>query len=203
MPLATDATRAADPDLRSRRVESYRYFDCDNHCYEPRDAFTRHLPKEYLDRAITTVHTGDGTEMILAGGRIAKFTSEAGLCFETADRPGSLHEILRKKDTASDVKWGSSYSKENMLPAFQHRDARLALMDDQGVECAILLPTFAVGVEHCMMDDVEQTYANLRSFNRWLEEEWGFGGDGRIEWQCHGRIVGRVERRIDGGRSGR
>ena len=31
-----------------------------------------------------------------------------------------------------------------------------------------------------MMDDVEQTYANLRSFNRWLEEEWGFGGDGRI-----------------------
>ena len=100
--------------------------------------------------------------------------------FDTTNPPGSLHEILRKKDTASDVKWGSSYSKENMLPAFQHRDARLALMDDQGVECAILAADVRVGVEHCMMDDVEQTYANLRSFNRWLEEEWGFGADGRI-----------------------
>ena len=69
-------------------VDSYLYFDCDNHCYEPRDAFTRYLPKEYLDRAITTVRRADGQEMILAGDRIATFTSEAGLCFETADRPG-------------------------------------------------------------------------------------------------------------------
>ena len=28
-------------------------FDCDTHCYEPRDAFTRYLPKEFADRAIT------------------------------------------------------------------------------------------------------------------------------------------------------
>ncbi len=43
-----------------------------------------------------------------------------------------------------------------------------------------MLPTFGVSVEQYMMDDVEQTYANLRSFNRWMEEEWGFGADGRI-----------------------
>ena len=36
-------------------AKDYQYFDCDNHCYEPRDAFTRYLPSEYLDRAITTV----------------------------------------------------------------------------------------------------------------------------------------------------
>jgi hypothetical protein len=61
------------------------YFDCDNNCYEPRDAFTRYLPKQYLDRAITTVQSADGQEMVLAGARISRFNSEAGLCFETAD----------------------------------------------------------------------------------------------------------------------
>ena len=29
----------------------YSITDCDTHCYEPRDAFTRYLPKDYLDRA--------------------------------------------------------------------------------------------------------------------------------------------------------
>ena len=33
----------------------YGIFDCDTHCYEPRDAFTRYLPEEYLDRAIAPV----------------------------------------------------------------------------------------------------------------------------------------------------
>ena len=31
-----------------------------------------------------------------------------------------------------------------------------------------------------MMDDPDQMYANFRAFNRWLEEEWGYGTDGRI-----------------------
>ena len=30
------------------------------------------------------------------------------------------------------------------------------------------------------VDDVELTYASLRAFNRWLEEDWGYGDDGRI-----------------------
>ena len=31
-----------------------------------------------------------------------------------------------------------------------------------------------------MKDDVDQTYANLRAFNRWLDEEWGFNHEDRI-----------------------
>lgn len=54
----------------------YGIFDCDTHCYETRDAFTRHLPKEFHDRAITTVRGADGVEVILAGRRVATFNSE-------------------------------------------------------------------------------------------------------------------------------
>ena len=128
------------PDLPSGRVHDYRYFDCDNHCYEPRDAFTRHLPKEYLDRAITTVRTADDNEMILAGGRIAKFTSEAGLCFETADRPGSLHEMLREMATGNP---SPNYRQDPMQPEFVERDARLRFLDSQNVERCVIYPGIA------------------------------------------------------------
>ena len=154
----------------------YPLFDADNHFYETPDCFSRHIERKYADKAITARRDPQGEWIVKVGGKPYDFMD---VKFDKTNRPGSMHEILRKKDVASDITWGSSYSKDHMLAAFQHRDARLALMDEQGVECAILLPTFGVSVEHCMIDDVEQTYANLRSFNRWLEEEWGFG-DGRI-----------------------
>jgi predicted TIM-barrel fold metal-dependent hydrolase len=44
----------------------------------------------------------------------------------------------------------------------------------------LLFPTLAVCVEHFMKQDVEQTYANVRAFNRWLDEDWGFAHKQRI-----------------------
>ena len=68
----------------------YGIVDCDTHCYETRDAFTRYLPKEFLDRAITPVRNAEGQEVILAGGRVATFNSEQGMGFDYAYRPGTL-----------------------------------------------------------------------------------------------------------------
>ena len=48
------------------------------------------------------------------------------------------------------------------------------------VEATILLPTLGVAVEYDLRDDVELSYASLRAFNRWLEQDWGYGDDGRI-----------------------
>ncbi len=74
----------------------YGIFDCDTHCYETRDAFTRYLPEEFRDRAITTVRGADGVEVILAGHRVATFNSEGGLGLDVAYRPGSLKEMLKQ-----------------------------------------------------------------------------------------------------------
>ena len=68
----------------------YGIIDCDTHCYETRDAFTRHLPKAYHDRAIAPVRNLDGKEIILAGNRVATFNSEQGLGFDMVYRPGTL-----------------------------------------------------------------------------------------------------------------
>jgi predicted TIM-barrel fold metal-dependent hydrolase len=100
--------------------------------------------------------------------------------FDKTNPPGSMHELLRKKSVSPDITWGDSYSADNMVAAFQQRDERLGLMEEQGIETAILLPTFGASVEQTMVGDVDQTYANLRAFNCWLNEEWGFARDGRI-----------------------
>jgi predicted TIM-barrel fold metal-dependent hydrolase len=66
------------------------------------------------------------------------------------------------------------------VPEFVERKARLATMDGQDVEACLILPTTGVGVETQLRETPDVLYPSLRAFNRWLEEDWGFGADGRI-----------------------
>lgn len=153
-------------------------FDADNHYYEPRDAFTRYMEPRHRDKAIVVKQGPGGEEQVWVGARPFTFLADMELNFDTTLRPGSLREFLRS--LASDDPKEAAAVQVPVEPAFVRRDARLALMDEQGIESALLFPTLGVCVEHFMKDDVEQTYANLRAFNRWLLEEWGFAWRGRI-----------------------
>src|SRR3954449_11392571 len=124
----------------------YGVFDCDTHCYETRDAFTRYLPKEYLDRTLSPVRLADGGEQILAGHRIATFNSESGLGFDLAYRPGSLKEMLRQMGSGNP---DESYEPEPIRPEYLERAARLEVMARQGVEETVLYPAgMALAAEH-------------------------------------------------------
>jgi predicted TIM-barrel fold metal-dependent hydrolase len=148
-----------------------RIFDCDTHCYEPRDSFTKFLPAEMRDRALTPVKIASGEEVILAGTRVARFNSEQGLGFDLAYKPGSLKEMLRQMASGDPEE---TYQPEPMRPAYLEREARLAVMDEQGIDSAVLFPAgMALSAEH-YVDDTEALYANLFSFNRWFDETWGF-----------------------------
>ena len=145
--------------------------DCDNHCYEARDSFTRYLPAEFMEQAVTTVVRADGSEAVFAGDRVAVFNTEPGGRYERAPRPGSLKEMLRKMATSDP---DDAYQLEPMRPAYVDRQARLALMDQQGVEKAIIYP--AAGALACeqYIANTDALYANIHSFNRWYNETWGF-----------------------------
>ncbi len=156
--------------------------DADNHYYEPRDCYTRHIEARYADRVIRVVPGDGGHEQILVGDR--PFTFLRHHSFETANRPGALREMLRNlksgRVTDSATDGGDNSLVEPLQPEYVSREARLVRMDAQGVETCLLFPTLGVCVEHFMGDDVEQMYANVRSFNLWLEDDWGYGTDGRI-----------------------
>lgn len=155
----------------------YGIFDCDTHCYETRDAFTRYLTNDYLDRAIGPVRTVDGREVILAGHRIATFNSEQGGGFDLANRPGSLKEMLKQMASGNP---DESYKPEPMRPEYLERSPRLSLLREQGVEKAVIFPAgMALAAEH-YVQDTDALYANLVSFNRWFDETWGFNFEDRL-----------------------
>jgi predicted TIM-barrel fold metal-dependent hydrolase len=154
-----------------------KIFDCDTHCYESRDAFTRFLPEAMMDRAITPVQNAAGGEVILAGGRVATFNSEQSLGFDRAYRPGSLKEMLRQMASGNPEE---SYLPEPMRPEYRERAPRLEVMQAQGVDRAVVFPAaMALSAEH-YVQDTDALYANLRSFNRWFDETWGFAFEDRL-----------------------
>src|SRR5205807_2362438 len=64
--------------------------------------------------------------------------------------------------------------------AFGNRDLRLALMDEQGIDKALMFPAAAHDIEYEFADRIDALYANIRAFNRWMHEEVGFVSAGRM-----------------------
>jgi predicted TIM-barrel fold metal-dependent hydrolase len=69
---------------------------------------------------------------------------------------------------------------EPIHPAYRDREARLALMDTQGIEGTFMFPTLGVGMEESLKHDPEAAVGAFRAFNRWLQEDWGFDYEQRI-----------------------
>lgn len=155
----------------------YGFTDCDTHCYEPRDAFTRYLPAAYLDRAIAPVRDAGGSERILAGNRVATFNSESGLGFDMAYKPGTLKEMLKQMGSGNP---DETYQPEPIRREYLEREPRLQLLDEQGITKSVVFPAgMALAAEHYVAD-TDALYVNLHSFNRWYNETWGFNYENRL-----------------------
>src|SRR5262249_41350811 len=69
---------------------------------------------------------------------------------------------------------------EPIRPEYRDRDARLGVMDRQGLEKAFFFPTLGVGMEEVLKHDPDACHAAFRAFNRWLEDDWGVAYRERI-----------------------
>jgi predicted TIM-barrel fold metal-dependent hydrolase len=151
-------------------------FDGDNHLYETRDAFTRHLPERYKG-AIRYVEI-DGRTKIAIRGQISDYVPNP--TFDVVARPGAQEEYFRIGNPE-----GKSYRElmgEPMrsIPAFREPGPRLELMDELGIDRTLMFPTLASLLEERMRDDPELTHAAVHALNEWLLEEWSFNHQDRI-----------------------
>jgi predicted TIM-barrel fold metal-dependent hydrolase len=158
---------------------AYRIYDADNHYYEPDDCYTRHIEARYRDRTVWVDRKSDGPGRMYVGNERCHFFSVgAG---DSIGAPGVMKAFLR-----GETDEGGSPSLQPIdglrIPEFVDRKARLAKMDEQSVEACLMLPTTGVGIEPQLREPQhrEVLYPSLRAFNRWLEEDWGFGADRRI-----------------------
>lgn len=156
-------------------MERFALFDCDNHTYETLDAFTRYLPKEMSQYSIAPITLPNGDEALLAGDRIV--TSLGGAAVNKPFRPGSLKETLKGMAAGNPA---ATYEIQEMDPAWQNRDARIALMDKQGLDRALLYPGGWTLFAEEYLRGIAPLYANIHAFNRWVDDDWGFNFQDRL-----------------------
>jgi predicted TIM-barrel fold metal-dependent hydrolase len=159
----------------ARRCD-FPVFDADNHLYETEDAFTRHLPDRYKG-AIDYVQVRGRTKIVVRG-QISEYIPNP--TFEVVARPGAQEEYFRIGNPE-----GKSYREivgEPMrcIPAFREPAPRVELMDELGVDRALMFPTLASLLEERMRDDPELIHAVIHALNEWMHETWSFDYEGRI-----------------------
>jgi predicted TIM-barrel fold metal-dependent hydrolase len=153
----------------------YRIVDVDNHYYEPDDCFTRHLEPAFADRACHIVRDAQGVGRPWIGDEPAYY-----LEMTPVDRIGRPGAVVAKKDDRYRPLDEADLVEPGKVPRFYDRDERVAWMDEVGIESVVMWPSLGLGMEWQLRDDPEACVANLRSFNRWIDEAWGFDYQRRI-----------------------
>jgi predicted TIM-barrel fold metal-dependent hydrolase len=153
-----------------------RAFDADNHYYEALDAFTRHLDPGLGPRIIQWADVG-GRKYHVIGGRLSR--AVVNPTFDPVAKAGALAEYFRGNASGRRPQEYLA-AREPIRPEYRDRDARLRVMDDQGVDRLWLFPTLGMIYEELLSHDPEGVGIMYRAFNRWLSEDWGCNHRDRI-----------------------
>ncbi len=168
-------------------------FDADNHYYEAPDAFTRYVPKHMQARCVEWVQTDNGRRYQTVGGRINR--ALANPTFDPISKPGVLREFFTGNPSGATSMELISGSLEPLPPEYMDRDARIERVDAQGLAGAWLFPTAGVLYEEPLQNDIPALTTAFTSFNRWLDEDWGFNYQDKlfsapyitladVDWAC-------------------
>jgi predicted TIM-barrel fold metal-dependent hydrolase len=154
----------------------YGLYDADEHYYEAEDALTRHLAPAFRN-LVKWVDVGSRRTMLI-GDRLV--TVVPNPTYDPVGVPGSLEVYFRSANTEGrpirDI-----VQMQPIQPEYRDRSARLEVLDRQGVELTWLLPSLGLGLEEMLLDDTEELYAVFRAYNQWLDDDWGYDRDGRIQ----------------------
>ena len=151
-------------------------FDADNHLYETRDSLTQHLPDRYKG-AIDYVDVRGRTKIVVRG-TISNYIPNP--TFDVVARPGAQEDYFRHGNPEGKSRREIFGEPMRSIPAFREPAPRIELMDEQGIDRALMFPTLASLIEERMRDDPEMCHAVIHSLNQWIHETWTFDYEGRI-----------------------
>jgi predicted TIM-barrel fold metal-dependent hydrolase len=163
------------------RKLDFPVFDADNHFYETTDAFTRYLPREYSE-VVKYVEVKGRTKLAIKN-RITEYIPNP--TFNVVAPPGAdeLRYKLQNPDSATrpgDKPLEPPPRSIKAPPAFFEPEARIELLNELGIDRALMWPTLASVLEERLTDDPVATHVLVHAFNQWLLDHWSFDVDGRI-----------------------
>ena len=161
--------------MPSRQLD-FPVFDADNHLYETKEAFTRHLPRDY--EGLVKYVEVEGRTKIAIRNVISDYIPNP--TFDVVARPGAQEEYFR-----SGNKEGKSYREiigkpMRAIPAFRNPEARIEVMDELGLTGALMWPTLASLLEERLADDPVATHVVIHALNEWMHEDWTYNFQNRI-----------------------
>ncbi len=151
-------------------------FDADNHLYETEDAFTRHLPNGY-EGLIRYVQV-NGRTKIAVDNTISDYIPNP--TFEVVARPGAFADYFGGNNPEGKSLREITGKPMRAVDAFRSAAPRLELLDELGLDAALMFPTLASLLEVRFTDDPELTCTVIHAFNQWLFDEWAFNFKNRI-----------------------
>ncbi len=151
-------------------------FDADNHLYETQESFLKFLPDRFKG-AIDYVEVRGRTKIVIRG-TISEYIPNP--TFDVVARPGAMEEYYRVGNPDGKSRREIFGEPMRAIPAFRGPEARLALMDEQGIDRALMFPTLASVLEERMRDDPYLTHAAIHALNEWMYETWQFNYKDRI-----------------------
>jgi predicted TIM-barrel fold metal-dependent hydrolase len=160
--------------MPSRKLD-FPVFDADNHFYEPEEALTKFLP-DNRKNAIQYVDVKGRTKIVVRNV-ISDYIPNP--TFSVVAKPGAQEEYFRH---GSGGKTYREVMGEPMksISAFREPGARLEVMDELGLDYALMFPTLASLVEERMKDDPVMTHDVIHALNEWMYETWSFNYQDRI-----------------------
>jgi predicted TIM-barrel fold metal-dependent hydrolase len=151
-------------------------FDADNHLYETKDAFTKFLPERYRS-AVDYVDVRGRTKIVIKG-TISEYIPNP--TFEVVAAPGAMEDYFRVGNPEGKDRRAIFGEPVRSPEAFREPESRLKLMNEQGLDRALMFPTLASLLEERLRDDPEATHAVIHALNQWMHETWTFGYEDRI-----------------------
>ena len=154
----------------------YRPFDADNHYYEALDAFTRHVPTEMQPRIVQWVEI-NGRKYHLVGGTISH--AVVNPTWDPVAMPGALNAFF-KGNPDGRTPTEMLKQREPLPGYYMHAEARVKVIEEQGLAGVWLFPTLGMLYEELIRTDIEACTVMMQAFNRWLLEDWGYAYEDKI-----------------------
>lgn len=141
--------------LESNAARVYT-IDADGHVLEPRDTWQKYIAPRFRERAIRIDHDANGHEVLLIDGQVLE---------AVRGRLAGLGGVDMNPDEL--LTTGLMSYEDGCPPGSHDPAARLKVLDDEGIDVALLYPTIGI----CWEGHVREAalaHAYTEAYNRWL-----------------------------------
>jgi predicted TIM-barrel fold metal-dependent hydrolase len=161
--------------MPSRQLD-FPVFDADNHMYETPDALTKFLPDSHA--GVVQYVDVRGRTKIAVKGRISDYIPNP--TFAKVAAPGAQEDYFKEGNPDGKSRREIMGKAIESPPAYREPAPRLELMDELGIDRALMWPTLASLVEERLRDDPDTIHVVVHALNEWMHETWTFNYEDRI-----------------------